>query len=572
MTANDKLEDGTTETISSPLVTDSPRFSLHLVTGIFCFILALVFYWGANLRIDLKRSGLLDLHPYPDAVEYFGQANSLVKEGAPTIQIGNDKLPSRYPPGYPILMIPWLKFLPHNGVLAPLRTNQTIGALVLTGSFIFYLAIGRSLAGGLAALLLATQPAFISFSRSSMSDLSGGAVMLLAFALVYLGLSWRRRSLIYCAAVALGLSLCIRPQLVFMAPLLVAMALFPANVSWTRWFIHCCLTVAVFAVAASPYFVLNALEFGHPLKTGYEFWVPGLADKQAAFSLHNIPQHVDLIWSEITASWKKFRVANLFGTGSYATPAFIFLSAIGLAFVRMRRFEISALLAITVYFASTVTFTYVEGRFYIPILFLLVMFAVLPSEWAVSQALLKRFSVWNVGVLVVFLLSCIGYPSQSGYRPKSGRSQSWDALHYGIYRRKSPRYEAEKEFIRNFRNAPGIVLSDIDAVYLNALMPKRFVAAPIDGRHEYCYSRIWHYEGAEAIRFVQNGLDHSMPVYALFLPSSDINQDLHRLPSIQGYSWKRTETNGSAAVVLTLEKDVPVSTSDSPSAQWNGDI
>jgi len=168
----------------------------------------------------------------------------------------------------------------------------------------------------LAALLIATQPAFVAFSRSSMSDLSGGAVIVLAFALVYLGLAWRRRWLIYVAAVVLGLSLCIRPQLLFMAPLLIAMALFPANVFWTKWFMHCCLALLVFAVATSPYFILNTLEFGHPLKTGYEFWVPALADKQAAFSLHNVSPQVALIWSEITASWDQFRVANLFGTGT----------------------------------------------------------------------------------------------------------------------------------------------------------------------------------------------------------------------------------------------------------------
>ena len=119
---------------------------------------------------------------------------------------------------------------------------------------------------------------------------------------------------------------------------------------------HCCLVLAVFAVAASPYFILNTLEFGHPLKTGYEFWVPALADKQAAFSLHNVPPQVAMIWSEITASWDQFRVANLFGTGTYVVPAFIFLSALGLAFVRLRRFEISAFLAGTVYIMATVTY------------------------------------------------------------------------------------------------------------------------------------------------------------------------------------------------------------------------
>src|SRR4029077_13918915 len=328
MTAKNKLGDYCpTETISPPLPAGPRRFSLQVATGIFCFILALLFYYGSVLRIEFNRTYFLDLNPYPDAVEYFAQADSMLKDGVAAIQIGYDKLPSRYPPGYPLLMLPWLKLLPHNEILAPFRTNETIGLLLLIGGFVFYVGIGRPLAGGLASLLLATQPSFVSFSRSSISDLSGGAVIVLAFALVYLGLAWRRRWLIYCAAIILGLSLCIRPQLLFMAPLLIAMALFPVNVSWTKWFMHCCLALAVFAIAASSYFVLNTLEFGDPLKTGYEFWVPTLADKQAAFSLSNVTSQVAMIWSEITASWDQFRVANLFGTGTYVVPAFIFLSA-----------------------------------------------------------------------------------------------------------------------------------------------------------------------------------------------------------------------------------------------------
>ena len=564
MTAKDKLGGYyPIETISPCLPTGPRRFSLQLATGTFCFVLALLFYYGAVLRIEFNRTDFLDLNPYPDAVEYFAQAKSILKEGAPTIQIGYDKLPSRYPPGYPILMIPWLRFLPHNGILAPFRTNQTIGLLLLAGSFVFYLTIGRPLAGGLAALLIATQPAFITFSRSSISDLSGGAIAVLAFALVYLGLAWRHRLLIYCTAIVLGLSLCVRPQLVFMAPLLVAMALFPANVSRTRWFIHCCLVLVVFALAASPYFILNTLEFGYPLKTGYEFWVPALADKEAAFSLHNVPPQFALIWSEITASWDQFRVANLFGTGTYVVPAFIFLSALGLAFIRVRQFEISALLAAGVYFVAIVTYTYVESRFYIPIFFLLVALAVLPAEWAVGQALKGRFSIWTVGALAVFLLSCIGYPSQSGFEPKGGRSQAWDDLHYANSNGKSLWYEAQKEFSRFFRHAPGIVLSDIDPVYLNVLLPKPFVAAPIDDHHNYCYSRLWHYGKVEALRLVQSGLDHATPVYALLLPSNNDDRDVHRLPSIQGYTWKRSEKSNSRAVVMTLTTDAAAPTLDS---------
>jgi 4-amino-4-deoxy-L-arabinose transferase-like glycosyltransferase len=570
MTSNDKLEAGTTGSVSPPLPTGPCRSSAHVATGICCFIVALLFYYGAVLRIDFKRTYFLDLGPYPDGVEYFAQAKSILKGGAPTIQIGYDKLPSRYPPGYPVLMIPWLRFLSHNGILAPFRTNQTIGLLLLAGSFVLYFAIGRPLAGGLAALLLATQPAFVTFSRSSMSDLSGGAAVVLAFALVYLGLCRRRRWLIYLAAVVLGLSLCIRPQLLFMAPLLIAMALFPAKVSWTRWFIHCCLVLAVFAVATSPYFILNSLELGDPLKSGYEFWVPELADKQAAFSLHNVPSQVAMVWSEIMSSWDQFRVANLFGTGTYVVPAFISLSLLGLAFVRMRRFEASAFLAASVYFVVIITFAYGDGRFWIPIFFLLIAIAVLPAEWAAGEALKMRFSISTLGVLTIFMLTCVGFPSQSDFKPKRNRSQAWDALHYADRKGTSPRYEAQKEFLRIFRHAPGIVLSDIESPYLNVLLPKPFVAAPIDDHHYYCFSRLWHYGKVEAIRIVQSGLDNTRPVYALLVPSINSDQDVQRLPSIQGYSWKRSEKSNSRALIMTLTKDGSPLTLQSASrlAKW----
>ena len=531
-----------------------PR-SAGLATGVLCFVLSLLFYYGAVLRIEFTRTDLLDLGPYPDAVEYFAQANSILKGGAPAIQIGYDKLPSRYPPGYPLLMLPWLKLLPHNGILAPFRTNQTIGLLLLIGGFGLYFAIGRPLAGGLGTLLLATQPAFISFSRSSLSDLSGATAAVLAFSLVYIGLSRMRRWPIYCAAIILGLSLCIRPQLLFFAPLLLAAALFPVRDSWSTWLMHCCLTLVVFVAASVPYFLFNTLEFGHPLKTGYDFWVPAWTESARFFSLGNVPAQLAMLWSEITANWKEFRVANLFGTGSYIVPPFVLLALLGLAFVRVNRFTVCAFLGAGSYFIATLTYAFVEGRFYLPLFFLLVALAILPVEWAISNALKLRFSVSAIGVLTLFLLTCIGYPSQSDFEPKKNRFQAVDALDYPNSNGRSPRYEAQKELARCFRDAPGIILSDTDPPYLNVLLPKRFVAAPIDDKHNYCYSRQWHYGKAEAMRFVAGGLDHASPVYALFVPSEHLVQDIQRLPQIQGYSWKRSHRSDTAAVVVTLTKN-----------------
>jgi hypothetical protein len=223
------------------------------------------------------------------------------------------------------------------------------------------------------------------------------------------------------------------------------------------------------------------------------------------------------------------------------------------------------LLAGITYLAATITYPFVDGRFYIPIFFLLVGLAVLPAEWALNKALKMRFSIWSFAVLAVFLLCCIGYPSQSGFKPKGWRSQAWDALRYGKGNRKSPRYEAQKEFSRRFGDAAGIVLSDIDPPYLNALLPKPFVAAPIDASHNYCYSRRWRYGKPEALQLAQNGLDHAIPVYALLLPSKDTDQDTKRLPMIQGYSWQRSEKSNTKAVILTLTKDVVAFSLDSVS-------
>lgn len=534
--------------------------------GLLLFFCALAFYYFAVLRIDFHKTSFLDLGPYTDATEYFAQANSILKEGAPRIQIGYDKLPSRYPPGYPVLMIPWLKVLPvRDKVLAPFRTNQTIGLLLLLGGFALYFRIGRPLAGGLATLLLATQPAFVTYSRSSLSDLSCAAAGVLAFALVYLGLASRHRWPIYCAAIVLGVSLSTRPQLLFFAPLFISMALFPVFRSRANWLLHCVLVILVFALATSPYFILNTVEFGHPLKTGYDFWVPWFTETHGLFSVHYVPRQLAMLWSEVTLSWDQFRVANLFGTGTYFVPAFVLLSLVGLAFLQFGRFEISALLAGTVFFIAIATFNFVDGRFYMPILFLLVPLAVLPLEWATRESFKSRYLFSRFAVLALFVLSCLGYPSQSGFKPRNGRFQAWDAFVFPGQHGKSRCYNAQKEFGRTFKDEPGIVLSDIDPAYLNALLPKRFVAAPIDGNHSYCFSQLWHYGKAEALQLVKSSLDRAIPVYALLLPSKDVDKCVERLPLIQGYGWKRSEKSDTKALVMTLTKDATASTLDSVS-------
>jgi hypothetical protein len=194
-----------------------PNFAtMPFLLGTLLFLCALTFYYLAVLRVDYTKTGLLDLAPHPDATEYFAQAKALRRDAWPYIQIGYEKLPSRYPFGYPMLMLPWLKVLrAADGVLAPFRTNQTMGLLLLLTVFAFYLYLAMPLTGGFAALLLATLPGFFTFCRSSLSEVSASLLIVLAFMFAYLGVQEERRWKIYLSAILLGLSLNVRLQSLF---------------------------------------------------------------------------------------------------------------------------------------------------------------------------------------------------------------------------------------------------------------------------------------------------------------------------------------------------------------------
>lgn len=188
----------------------------QFVVGLLLLLCALTFYYLAVLRIDYRKTTLLDLGPHPDATEYFAQAKALQRDGWPSIQIGYEKLPSRYPFGYPALMLPWLKILPEaNTVLAPFRTSQTMGVSLLFAVFGFYAYLAMPLTGGIAVLLLATLPGFFTFCRSSLSEVSASLLIILAFMFAYLGIKEERRWKIYLCAICLGLSLNIRIQSLF---------------------------------------------------------------------------------------------------------------------------------------------------------------------------------------------------------------------------------------------------------------------------------------------------------------------------------------------------------------------
>jgi hypothetical protein len=525
--------------------------------GLALLFCALAFYYFAVLTVDYENSPLLDLRPYPDATEYFAQAKALLKGRLPSIQIEYEKLPSRYPPGYPALMLPWLKILPKaHSILAPFRTNETIGLILLLAVFGFYAYLGTTLTGGFATLLLATLPGFFTFCRSSLSEISASALIVLAFMFAYLGLRDERRWKIYASAACLGLSLNIRIQSLFFAPLLLA-ACFLSNkgMRW-RWLIHCAAVSVIYVLAASPVLVLNTIQFHSPLRTGYVFWMPSVSDRNElppVFSVRYVPMNVARLWSELTLRRAGYSSANIFGTGTIFVPAFFLLTCLGLLFVRKSAFVICALLSVLSFVVSTVTFVFTDTRFYLPVFILSIAVAVLPLEWAVKNAAIAKGAIAAAGIFILFVASCLGYPSQSGYnKPEINRSQAWDAFQFHPRPPVSRWLVAKSRFLKVFGARPGIVLSDIDPVYLNALFPESIVAAPLDGQHHYGYSHVWRYGRPEALALVKRGLSQGYPVYALFTSTKEIDEKKGRLPELEDYQWTLASPPTPDAVVLKL--------------------
>src|ERR1700730_202270 len=530
--------------------------------GTLLLLCALTFYYFAVLKIEYRESWLLD-HGHSDATEYFAQAKALQKDGYPYLQIGYEKLPAMYPLGYPALMLPWLKILPEtDSILAPYRTNQTIGLLLLLATFGFYAYLAMPLTGGFASVLLAALPGFFTFCRASMAEISASAFIVLAFMFAYLGLKKKRRWKIYLSAVFLGLSLDIRLQSLLLAPLLLAMALFPAKGMRLGWFLHCLALPVVFVLAASPVLILNTIQFHSPFKTGYDYWAPRLVEEHL-FSIRYIPTSIARLWTEFALRPRPwYFTAQVFGTGTCFVPAFILLACAGLFFIRVSRFVGCAFFAGLSFFAAAVSYKFsgIDVRFYLPLLVLLVAVAALPVTWAAKNLVAGKRFIAAVAIFVLFAMACLGYPSRSGQIAgvaeqqldlETDRSQVWDALHYTPPRRTSE-FVAQKRFVELFGNQPGIVLSDIDPAYLNALLPDPFVAAPLDGKQYVGFSKIFHYDRPQAMALVKRGLDQSLPIYALFVSEEEMNENASRLPDLDGYEWVAAGNSTTDAVVLKL--------------------
>lgn len=523
-------------------------------------LLALVFYFFSVLRVDYARSSLLNLDPGPDAIEYQALATSLLATGRPVISINGEALPSRYPAGWPVLTLPWTAALPEDQrILGPFRTNQTLGLFFILGGFGWFYASRRPVFAGALALLVATLPAYALFARSGMSELSAGIFVAAACLLIHEGSRRQSRGCIYAAAAVLGLAVNVRLNLIFFAPGLLAMALISPRGTWRGWLVHNLGTLVVFFACAAPTLCLNALQFGHPLHTGYHFWVPAVTAPGETFALRHLPGNLRMLRDEFCMQGG-FKVAHLFGSGCYWVFPYVLLAVLGLRGFRPAAAHFGLLLGAAVFFLSSLFyFFHQDARLYFP----LVLTLAIPAARAVCQAWRNRthpsHRVRTCVVFGLFGLALAGYPGGVSYPLRPFSSVSLHALKWPLRFNSADNFLAAREFRRLPPASSALVLSDISPVYLSALLPATHRAAPIDGRHGYEFSKTWRYGPAEALAAAQQAVLQNRTVYVLQNVHEGPLTDETRFPAPAGWRWRaRERTKDQNAFIWELMPIAPI--------------
>jgi hypothetical protein len=229
---------------------------------------------GVYLRLT-PRALIEDLRPWPDALEYEEVARSLASGRGYLLWIGNLAYPPRYAPGMSLLIaasLPLVGDAPGCGIWVVLAG----AAVAIGGTYLLVYGVAGRAAGLVAALLIATSPLHVSWSRAVMSDVPASAAVALLAAWT-VALVRRHAGAVESAALgfACGLAVSLRPPLAVLAPAAGAAIVLLSPDPWRSRLRSVIALGCGTAVGVLPLLWLDLSLFGSPLHTGYGYWAPG---------------------------------------------------------------------------------------------------------------------------------------------------------------------------------------------------------------------------------------------------------------------------------------------------------
>lgn len=248
--------------------TEAPSPPLRALALAAVLALALGLRWTTLAQVE-------DLRPWPDALEYEEAARSLIEGRGYLLWRADDAYPPRYPPGLSLLIAASLPFVGSalgSGIWVVLASALA----AVAGAH----ALGRAVAGfwcGLvAALLVATSPLHVQWSRAVMSDVPASAAMVwLALGVVVALRRGAGASGLLALGVAAGLAASLRYSVLAVVPAGAIVLACGGRGDLGERARRALALLAGVLLGVLPLLCSNAELYGSPLRDGYAYWVSG---------------------------------------------------------------------------------------------------------------------------------------------------------------------------------------------------------------------------------------------------------------------------------------------------------
>ncbi len=516
-----------------------PRITRTNTVAYLLFGAALFVFYLTVCRLDPATSIQNGFEPWPDGPEALDSAVNLARNGSFSIHLAGQEHPPRYPFGYGLLGACAI-LLGATPETALYRVNEAAALAVLVLVFLFFARRGRGLNGGLAALILASSPAFIVLCRGPRSEIPSLAILAAGWVCLIPSDGARSRFRGPIGALLLGASLWFRISNLLLLPFLAAAVVGEGRQTldglvrrsgklffWAFW-------------GVLPLLVYHWIAFGNPLRTGYTYWLTG-HNSLNAFRIQYVPAQVEYLWREIWQRDNIFRTAHIYGDGAYLNLSLAALMIVGSTRLpRTRRFW-SCLAAGGIYTVAMLFYFYVDFRLYLPV-FVLLLVASIDAlvEWAEWKR--RRGANWAVALAFALALAAVfGVPGKKGW------SSLVDLADMASLQKATQPYALIERARQNLPDG-AVILTNLNQPYVHALGRRGWIVAPLSSKHDYRFNpRNFSFDESNRDALARRQLDSGLPLAAI---NTDGLDDLTRkCPLPEPHAWKPLYNDQRGGVV-----------------------
>ncbi|MDA8018194.1 MAG: hypothetical protein MPN21_12175 [Thermoanaerobaculia bacterium] len=523
------------------------------LVGTLLAVLSLLLFWATVVSVPENWTVGRAAAPWTDGAEYLDGAVLLARSGEHGIHVAGTTHPSRYPIGFSLIGAALIQ-LNVEPAWALHRANQLGGLALLLWTVAFWWRRIGPVAAGLAALLLASLPAFIILCRSPLSEIWGTTLAVAGIWWLYAWAGGGSRVQGARGVVLLAGSLWFRTSNLLLLVLFGIVAVIARHGSSWRdltqadhkeKLVDLAWLSGAGILVLAPLWLQNWRTLGHPLTSGYEYWAP-YWNWARAFDLKFVTPNLGYYARELVQSEVLFTTANLYGHGSYVGPAWALLTVGAVFGLRLSGRLVWFALAAGCYFATMTAYFFPDARLLFP---LLVLAAPASSTgwlglWRRARTRRQESRRRTMPRLVASLTTGLVAAAVLGW-PAPGNT-TFETLRFGAESPpgSSAAYRVTRQLDRIQDPGLRLVLTDAPPPYVHALMPPDTWVAPLTDEHLFRFNpEVFVFGVPERRQLVSKALGEGRSVWAL-MHAVDVRMVAEMSPPPEGYSWEIVTEDG----------------------------